>query len=159
MLESKVNWVKSVKVVSYPNALTHPPHPHPTPLPLDKMAAISKTTFSNAFSWMKSFVFMIILLKFVSREGSSWQYRSICSSNVLAPNRRQAITWTNADPVHQRIYAALGGDELTCIIAMQSCNFNTSSPSQNRRQFTSDIFKCMAWLRTGDKPLAQPMMV
>ena len=28
-----------------------------THLPLDKMAAISQTTFSNAFSWMKSFVF------------------------------------------------------------------------------------------------------
>ena len=35
-------------------------------LPLDKMAAISQTTFSNAFSWMKSFVFWIrISLKFV----------------------------------------------------------------------------------------------
>ena len=28
-------------------------------------------------------------------------------------DRRQAIIWTNADPVHQRIYAALGGDELS----------------------------------------------
>ena len=27
-------------------------------------------------------------------------------------NRRQAITRTNADPVHLQIYAALGGDEL-----------------------------------------------
>ena len=27
----------------------------------------------------------------------------------LAPNRRQAITWTNADPVHWRTYAALEG--------------------------------------------------
>ena len=26
---------------------------------------------------------------------------------------RQAITWSNADPVYRRIYAALGGDELT----------------------------------------------
>ena len=26
---------------------------------------------------------------------------------------RQAIIWTNADPIHWRIYAALGGDELT----------------------------------------------
>ena len=26
------------------------------------------------------------------------------------PARRQAITWTNADPVHWRIYAALGGN-------------------------------------------------
>ena len=30
----------------------------------------------------------------------------------LAPNRRQATTWTNADPILWRIYAALGGDEL-----------------------------------------------
>ena len=25
----------------------------------------------------------------------------------------KAIIWTNADPIHWRIYAALGGDELT----------------------------------------------
>ena len=31
----------------------------------------------------------------------------------MAPNRRQAIIWTNADPIHWRIYAALGGDELS----------------------------------------------
>ena len=31
----------------------------------------------------------------------------------LAPNRRQTIIWTNADPVHWHIYAALGEDELT----------------------------------------------
>ena len=28
-------------------------------------------------------------------------------------SRRQAIIWTNADPVHRRIYAAPGGDGLT----------------------------------------------
>ena len=33
--------------------------------------------------------------------------------NGLAPNGRQAIIWTNADPIHWRIYVALGGDELT----------------------------------------------
>ena len=37
---------------------------------------------------------------------------SIGSGNGLVPNRRQAITWINADPVHQRIYMVLGGDEL-----------------------------------------------
>ena len=37
---------------------------------------------------------------------------SIGSGNGLAQHRRQAITWTNADPVHQCIYAVLGGDEL-----------------------------------------------
>ena len=38
---------------------------------------------------------------------------SIGSGNGLAQIRRQAIIWTNADPVHWRIYAALGGDGLT----------------------------------------------
>ena len=33
--------------------------------------------------------------------------------NYLAPIRRQVIIWTNADPFHWRIYAALGVDELT----------------------------------------------
>ena len=48
----------------------------------------------------------------VCSSGSNWQKVSIGSGNGLAPVRRQAITWTNADPVHWRIYAALGGDEL-----------------------------------------------
>ena len=37
---------------------------------------------------------------------------SVGSGNGLSPIRRQAITWTKAVPVHWRIYAALGGDEL-----------------------------------------------
>ena len=43
---------------------------------------------------------------------SNWQYRSFGSGNGLAPNRQQAIIWTNADPLRWHIYAALGGDEL-----------------------------------------------
>ena len=35
------------------------------------------------------------------------------SGNGFALNRRQAITWTNADPLQWHIYAALGGDKLT----------------------------------------------
>ena len=30
---------------------------------------------------------------------------------------RQAIIWTNADPIHWRIYAALGWDELSQVTA------------------------------------------
>ena len=41
---------------------------------------------------------------------------SIGSGNGLAPNRRQAVIWTNADPLHWRLYVALGGDELTMLI-------------------------------------------
>ena len=67
--------------------------------------------FSAAFLWMKSFVFW---LKF------HWSLflpvpltiTSTGLDNGLAPNRRQAIIWANADPIHWRIYAALGGDEL-----------------------------------------------
>ena len=60
------------------------------------MATVSQTICSNAFSW-----------KYLN-----WQYVSIGSDNGLIPSRRQAIIWTNADPVQCRIYAALGGDEL-----------------------------------------------
>ena len=40
------------------------------------------------------------------------------SDNGLVPNRRQAIIWTNADPIHWRIYAAQGGDELTVSVSV-----------------------------------------
>ena len=40
---------------------------------------------------------------------SNWQYSSIGLDNGLAPNGRQA---TNDDPIHWRIYAALGGNRL-----------------------------------------------
>ena len=36
----------------------------------------------------------------------------------LAPNRQHAIIWTNAEPIHWRIYAALGGEELKLIVAI-----------------------------------------
>ena len=32
--------------------------------------------------------------------------------NGLVPIRRHAIIWTNADPIHRRIYTALGVDKL-----------------------------------------------
>ena len=39
---------------------------------------------------------------------SNWQNVGIGSGSCMAPNRRQAITLTNADPVRWRIYAVLG---------------------------------------------------
>ena len=52
-----------------------------------------------------------ILLKFVPKSLIDYK-ASIGSGNGLVPNRRQAIAWTNDDPVHWHIYAALGGNEL-----------------------------------------------
>ena len=56
--------------------------------------------------------------------GSNKQYLIIGLDNGLAPNRRQAIIWTNADPIHWRIYAALGeGDEfLTWLRVREAVN-------------------------------------
>ena len=36
-----------------------------------------------------------------------------CSGSGLAPNRRETITRINADPIHRRIYTALGGNKIT----------------------------------------------
>ena len=39
------------------------------------------------------------------------------------PNKQQAIIWTNADPIHWLIYAALGGDELKTFLGLRtSCD-------------------------------------
>ena len=68
-----------------------------THLFLDKMAAISQMIFSDAFSWMKRFVFW---------SNFHWIFflmvqltiPIISLDNGLAPKRQQAIIWTNADP-------------------------------------------------------------
>ena len=68
------------------------------------MAAISQTIFSDAFSeW--SFVFWT---KFVPKSSID-NNPAFDLDNGLAPNRRQAIIWTNTDPIHWRIYVALVG--------------------------------------------------
>ena len=41
----------------------------------------------------------------ICSQESNLQKASIGSGNGFAPNRRQAITWTNADAVHWQIYA------------------------------------------------------
>ena len=40
--------------------------------------------------------------------GYNWQQPSICLDNGLVPNRWQTNIWTNAGPIHCRIYAVLG---------------------------------------------------
>ena len=55
-----------------------------------------------------------ISLKFVP-DGPIDNNQAFVLDNGLAPNRQQAIIWTNADPVHWRIYVALGGDELMIV--------------------------------------------
>ena len=89
----------------------------------------------DAYSWMKCFVFW-------SRFDWSLFLRAqltithIGLDDGLAANRQQAISWTNADPIHWCIYAPLGGDELTwhniqasCLVHGQSVMFTGSRRS------------------------------
>ena len=57
----------------------------------------------------------------VCSQGSNRQSSSIGLDNGLAPNRWQAIIWTNADSISWRIYATLGGDELTQMFIVSVC--------------------------------------
>ena len=67
--------------------------------------------FGRRHFQMKIVEFQLKFTEICSQE-SNWQKASIALGNGLAPNRRQAITWTNDAPVHRRIYAALKGDGL-----------------------------------------------
>ena len=46
----------------------------------------------------------------VYSQGSNWLQVSTGLGSGLAPNRRETITRINADPIHRRIYTALGGN-------------------------------------------------
>ena len=72
------------------------------------MVAISQIIYSDAFpKWQilyldKKYHWSLFLFGPINSSGLD---------NGLAPNRRQAIIWTKADPIHRRLFAALGGDE------------------------------------------------
>ena len=88
---------------------------HSTNLPLDKMAAILADDKFKCIFFNENYRIPIrISLKIWSQE-CNWQLVSIGSGNGLAPNRQQTIIRTNADATHWRIYASLGGDELSLI--------------------------------------------
>ena len=79
---------------------------------------------------------------------------SIGLDDGLAPNRRQAFIWTNADPIHWRIYAALGGDELTvhdiwidASYVNQAIDFwwCLMEPQHQAINWTNDVFHFIPW--------------
>ena len=72
-------------------------------------AILADHKLQGIFSSGKDRITIWILLCKVCSQGYNQQYFNTGSDNGLALNRRQAIILTNADPVHWRIYAALGG--------------------------------------------------
>ena len=61
----------------------------------DKMAAISQTTLSIAFSWMKILEFQLHFHWSLFLRVQLTKFSRIGSDNGLAPSRRQAIIWIN----------------------------------------------------------------
>ena len=101
-------------------------------LPLDKMTAISQTIFSDAYSWMKSFVFWFefhwcLFLKLNCQWGNNG------SGNGLVPTTSIYLNQYWPRPV----YAALGGYEFKSVnfklmsrkeILRISCKLNATIP-------------------------------
>ena len=77
--------------------------------------------FRCIFVNVKVCILIEISLKFVPKDLIN-NNLAFGLDNGLVPNRRQAIIWTNADPVYWRIYAALWGDELKNVFkCLQMC--------------------------------------
>ena len=91
----------------------HPPPPHPHPHPTHPHPPFWQTKFSSCI-FLNENDRIPIQISFNYAPWSPIDNKpAFGSGNGLAPNRRQAITWTNDDPVQWRIYAALEGDGLT----------------------------------------------
>ena len=111
---------------------------------LDKMATILQTIFADAFLCMKSFVLWLkfhwnLLLPAQLTITQHWLNNGL----KLAPNRRQAIIWTNADPIHWRIYGALGGDELKTAHKRNCCHGQTMGYLYIYNQM--QVLHCHCW--------------
>ena len=74
-----------------------------------------QTHFDDWFLLFQMEFHLILFILFPNE--SNKQYSSIGSVNGLAPTRRQAIIWTNVDPVHRR--RDLGRDELKQILTLK----------------------------------------
>ena len=99
--------------------------------------AVLQTTFSNSFSWIKIVVFSFNI--------PLVQLTSISSGNDLAPDRRQAIIWTNYGQVYWRRYVSLGHSELngTCVVVTlweQGPGSISRTVFSQRLQFDRNLF-------------------
>ena len=70
-------------------------------MPLDKVAAISQMTFTNACSWIKNSNFTEVCSRRCNQQKVSFG----------SPVRRQAITWINTEPAQRRMYASSIGPD------------------------------------------------
>ena len=96
---------------------------------------IFKRIFLNENVW----IFDLKFTETCSQE-SNWQQISIGSGKGLAPNRRKAITCTNADPVHLRIYGAPRGDTmLPALLALHVGNPTVANVFRSEKVSNADL--------------------
>ena len=112
-----------------------------------------QTTISNSFLCMKTMESGSNLAEICSHD-SNWLKASICSGNGLASNRRQAITLTNADQVHWRIYAAQGSDESNQwrhmayrYTVLAECS-TANAPAEPMKCLLQSVIWCFSWFDT-----------
>ena len=132
-------------------------------LSLDKIAAVSQTAFSNAFSSMKQCEFW---LKFHCNLFLRVQLTITQIDNSLAPNRRQAFVWTHKCGTSWRSLAP--GYEAVID------NFQTHIKERYLQFFLCNRPQVNAWRPTwwsicidsgnglvasGNKPLSEPMLI
>ena len=124
---------------------------------LNTVADILQTTFSNTFSWKKSFILGSTKLYF---PGSNWQPISNSSGNGFVPKR--AITGSVNSPPGQKAdiwadanFGSIFLNENDRIQIQISLKFVPWSPIDNKLA----LVQVMAWCRTGDEPLPEPMMM
>ena len=71
-------------------------------------------TFTNQFSCENIVVSLYLIFTEICSQGSSQLLASTGWDNGLAPNRGQAIIWTNNGSVYFIIYVLLSTDEFRC---------------------------------------------
>ena len=108
------------------------------------MAAISRMiNIQMHFNEWKVLYFYLNFTE-VCSQGNNWLYFRIGSHNGLAPDRGQAIIWTNADPINLRIYAVLGVDELRSVMS-RPCQGHTWLTFHNGDLSTFVIERSIFW--------------
>ena len=109
-----------------------------TYLPLGKMAAVLRTIFSNTFSWIKNCILIKIPLIFVPKG----------PINTLRPKQNGRHF---ADDIFKWIFL---NNDLWIPIKI-SLKFVPKDAINN----IPFLVRIMAWRRSGDKPLSEPIMV
>ena len=105
------------------------------------MATIFQTIFANAFSWMKMYKFRLRFHWSLFRRVPLTIFQH-SSDYGLVQVRRQAIIWTDDDPVYRCKYASLGLNELRIEVPFCKTLHLTHWPlGRSGNSFKAIIFK------------------